>query len=92
VGWSPMDLQSVRSFLCLFDGMPVINVISLGICAMDYHGVPYLHSDTPGLISGNVSPRKESCIRLPIRSFNPLDHASSHGETSSSEMSIDGHL
>jgi len=42
------------SLLCPPDGMLVTNIISLGICAMDYHGVPYSNSDTPGLISDNI--------------------------------------
>jgi hypothetical protein len=80
------------SLLCPLDGMPMTNIISLGICAMDYHGVPYSNSYTPGLISDDVSRRQVSFICLPIRSFDSSDYASSHGETSSSEMSIDGYL
>jgi hypothetical protein len=80
------------SFLCLLDRMPVTNLILLGICAMDYDGDPYLHSYTPGLISDDVSRHKVSFICLPIRSFDSSDYASIHGETSSSEMSIDGYL
>ena len=59
---------------------------------MDYLGDPYLNSDTPGLISTNVSCRKVLFICLPIRSFDSSDYASTYGETSSSEMSIDGNL
>jgi hypothetical protein len=59
---------------------------------MDYHGDPYLNSDTPGLISDDVSPRKMSFICLPIRPFDSSDYASSYGETSSSEMPINGNL
>jgi hypothetical protein len=70
----------------------VTNLISLGICAKDYQGVPYLNSDTPGLISDDVRPRKVSFMCFPIRSFDSPDYASTHGETSSSEMSIDGYL
>ena len=80
------------SLLCPLDRMPVTNIISLGICAMDYHGVPYSDSYTPGLISDDVSRHKASFICLLIRSFDTLDYASSHGETPSSEMSINGHL
>lgn len=80
------------SFLCLLGGMLVANLISLGICAMDYRGDPYLNSYTPGLISDNVSRRKASFNCLPIRSFDSSDYASSHSETSSSAMSIDGYL
>jgi hypothetical protein len=74
------------------DGMPVTNLISLGICAIDYHGDPYLNSHTPGLITDNVSHCKVLFICLPIYSFDSSDHAWTHGETSSSEMSIDGYL
>jgi hypothetical protein len=80
------------SLLYLLDGMPVANLISLGICAMDYHGDPYLNSYTPGLISDNVSPRKVWFIRLPIRSFDSPDYASIYGQTPSSKMSIDSYL
>jgi hypothetical protein len=59
---------------------------------MDYHGDPYLNSYTPGLISDNVGCRKVSFNCLPIHSFDSSDYASTHGETSSSEMSIDGYL
>lgn len=68
------------------------NIISLGICAMDYLGDPYMNSYTPGLISDNVGCRKMLFNCLPICSFDSLDYASTHGETSSSEMSIDGYL
>jgi len=78
--------------LCPLDGMPVTNLISLGICAKDYHGNPYLESDTPGLISDIVSLRGVSFICVPIRSFDSSDYASTHGETTSSGMSVDGHL
>lgn len=80
------------SLLCLLDGMSVTNLTSLGICAMDYHGGPHLNSNTPGLIPDNVSCRNVSFICLPIRSFDSSDYASTHGETPSSEMSIDGYL
>jgi hypothetical protein len=80
------------SLLCPLDGMSVTNQISLGICAIDYLGNPSLNSYTPGLISDNVSRRKVSFICLPIRSFDSSDYASTHGETSSLEMSIDGYL
>ena len=80
------------SFLCLLDRMLVTNLTSLGICAMDYHGDPSLNSDTPGLISDRVSRRKVSFICLPIRSCDSSDYALAHGETSSSEMPIDGYL
>jgi len=72
--------------------MLATNIISLGICAMDYHGDSLLNSNTPGLISDDVSRRKVLFICLPIRSFDFSDYASTHGETSSSEMSIDGYL
>jgi len=62
------------------------------ICAKDYQGVPYRNSYTPGLISDGVRPRKVSFTCLPIRSFDFPDYASTHGETSSSELSIDGYL
>ena len=80
------------SLLCLLDGMPATNLISLGICAMDYYGDPYLNSYTPGLISDNVSRCKVLLICLLIRSCDPSDYASTHGEKTSSEMSIDGYL
>jgi hypothetical protein len=45
--------------LCLLGGMPVINGIFSGICAMDYTGDdPYPNSDTPGLIVDDVSRRE----------------------------------
>ena len=75
--------------------MLVTNIISLGICAMDYLGDPmdpYMNSYTPGLISDNVGCRKVLFNCLPICSFDSLDNASTHGETSSSEMSTDGYL
>ena len=59
---------------------------------MDYLGDPYMNSYTPGLISDNVGCHKVLFNCLPICPFDPLDNASTHGETSSSEMSIDGYL
>jgi hypothetical protein len=47
------------SLLCLRDGMAVTNGLSLGICAIDYQGDPYLESYTPGLVSNIVSHYKE---------------------------------
>jgi hypothetical protein len=47
------------SLLCLLSGMPVINGIFPGICAMDYIGDdPYPNSNTPGLIVDDVSRRE----------------------------------
>ncbi len=57
-GQEPSGLAEC-SLLCLCDGIPVTNGLSLGICAMDYEGDPYLGSYTPGLVSDNVSHHKE---------------------------------
>jgi hypothetical protein len=59
------------SFLCLLGGMPVINGIFLGICAMDYTGDdPYPNLDTPGLIVDDVSRREHPIfVCQPVRLF-----------------------
>ena len=45
--------------LYFLGGMPVVNGIFPGICAMDYTGdEPYPNSDTPGLIVDDVSHHK----------------------------------
>ena len=84
-----MDWPSVRG--CAFlGGNAVTNGVSLGICAMDYRSDdPNPNANTRGLIVDNVSRCEESHIRLLIRSSG---HARTHGEVSSSAMSLDRHF
>ena len=49
-------LDECLFLLCLFSGIPVMNGISLGICAVDYHAnYPSPNPDTPGIIVDDVS-------------------------------------
>jgi hypothetical protein len=51
MGWT-----NVCFFLCFFSGIPVMNGISLGICAVDYHANDSSpNPDTPGIIVDDVS-------------------------------------
>ncbi len=62
------------SFPGILSGMAVTNRISLGICAVDYLGNPYLSADTPGLIVDDVSP----IIHQPQRVCLLTNHHSAH--------------
>ena len=49
-------LDECPFLLCLFSEIPVINEISLGICAVDYRANnPSPNPDTPGIIVDDVS-------------------------------------
>ena len=63
-----LDECPLLFFLC---GMPVVNGIFPGICAMDYTGDnPYPNSDTPGLIVDDVSRCKHlTFVYQYVRSF-----------------------
>jgi len=68
--------MNVRFLLSLFSGIPVMNRMLLGICAMDYLGDDlYPSSDTPGLIVDDVSCLEQQHVCLPIGSLDPVDHA-----------------
>lgn len=60
---------------------------------MDYLGDDlYPNSDTPGLISDDVSYLKQQHICLPTSSSNSLGHTRNFGETTSVAVSPDCHL
>ena len=72
----PVVWVNVRFSLFLFSGIPVINRILLGICAMDYLGDDlYPSSDTPGLIVDDVSCLEQQHVCLPIGSLDSVGHA-----------------
>ena len=51
-----MGSTNVCFFLYPFSGIPVMNGISLGICAVDYHANnSSMTPDTPGIIVDDVS-------------------------------------
>jgi len=68
--------MNVRFLLFLFSGIPVMDRILLGICAMDYLDDDlYPNSDTPGLIADDVSSLGRQNVCLPISSLTSLGHA-----------------
>ena len=63
-----MGLTNV-CFCVFFSGIPLINRILLGICAIDYRGDdPNPHPDTPGLIVDDVSYFEQHVIAILINS------------------------